>query len=99
MKMEEKIKVVNNLNRKIDELKSLLCLLENSNIESRYDSKMNVFKELTVSAYVWTGTQNPINEKKLTDVDTINECSEAIKTILRMNIGRYEVELEGYFTK
>ncbi len=97
--MKEKIEKINKLTVSIGELKAFLELLEETNVDSEYGDKMkpkrNEFSRLYVQSYIWTGSDNPSYEKKISDRETINELAEVMKVVLRGKIELKEMELKS----
>jgi len=94
--MEDKIKQINSLNENIKELESLLWLLENSDIDSTHGkNKRNEFSMFCVKSYLWTGSDNPSYEKKITDRETMNELSKVMKLVIVSQINQKKLKLEN----
>lgn len=97
--MEEKIKQINSLNESINQLESFLWLLENSDVDSKYGEKnkpkRNEFSSFSVKSSLWTGSDNPYCEKKITDNDTMNELSKVMKIVLLAKIENKKYKLQS----
>lgn len=97
--MKEKIAEINLLDRQIDELTKFLWLLENSNIKSSYSEKnkekINEFSKFFVESHLWTGSDNPRYNNKLTDKETMNELSELMKPLLRSKLAEKKSRLDA----
>lgn len=96
--MEETIKRIAWLNDTIRNLKAFLELLEHSDRNSIYTDSKKVarrdeFDQMWVKSHLWTGTDNPPYDRKITDKTTMNELSKVMKPVLALRISVYEAEL------
>jgi len=95
MDINTKIVEINTLYETIKSLEGFLDLLEKSNTTFKHDiKKRNEFCSFEVNSYIWTGDDNPKYSKKITDRETMNCMSEAIKLVIKENIQRYTEKLQ-----
>ncbi len=99
MDIEQKIERVNKLKRMIDEIKDFKHQCEIGGQFSETHQKQNHFSELLLSANIWTGSQDPRREKKLSYIngETIKRVATSIISILEEDSEELKVELNKLF--
>lgn len=91
--MNEKLKKANKLSEDIEKLKDFKDLCEQGGAFSEKYQKQNTFQGLSISAKIWTGSDNPRYEKGFSIESVVKEIADAIIPILETNIQKFEKEL------
>lgn len=95
--MDDIIKEIYKTNSAIHEMENFLWLLEKSDVDSDYGTKTrpcrNEFSEMSISSYIWTGSQNPKYSKRIESIEVMNELSNVMKPILKMKIEEKKLRL------
>ena len=95
MDISTKIGEINNLYGTIKQLEDFFDLLEKSNITLKHDiKKRNEFCYFEVKSYIWTGDNNPKFGREITDRETMNCLSEAIKPVIKERIQKCTEKLQ-----
>jgi len=93
---------INELNRRIEELKDFLWICLNGHGESTYSEKdrpkFDKFSRLELETCRWTGSDNPRYAKRITNDEDIELLVDCFVENLRVLIKKHETHLASLMT-
>lgn len=95
--VNKKIQKAKKLQDDIAQLKNFINLCNNGHQYSEQHKGQNKFRSLTVSADIWTGSQNPNYKESILNHDTIKLIIIATELLLKDRLKEQEDELTSMF--
>lgn len=95
MTINEKIERARKVNNYLSQAEKMLDLAKNGGIMSEQYKKLNTFRGISLSAFIWTGSDNPRYSQELDDTDAIKELANALIAPLEKKIQQYKEELDS----
>ena len=74
----DKLEKANNLREEIKQIESFLRLLKRGNKFEKDYGQWNAFTSMTISANIWTGSDNPNYHKVIENKEAMNACAESM---------------------